>query len=648
MGVPKLLTTLAPFGDRKPLDNGKVIIDGPALAYHIVGLCMADPVMAAGRRHPLEQSTYAQLGEAATAWLDTLCSRHNITVLAIYFDGYLPVAKRPVRLERSYRTSAQLKDAFSFYQRDNLPGFDAKGPRTGSLLPAPAFAVPAVLDALRASATHYKTVTHVVPGEADAFCAWHARNIEVGTVLTSDSDLLVQDLGPDGEVVLMRDIDLPRGGGDEAGAGSAATKTTTTTTKRPLIVLAYRMAAICQRLGLPAPVYEHDYLANNKAMCQQLMKSGKGLYGFAFELLMDPCLSTSELVGRAKQGLAMAQHPDEYAEFVDQYTFPEALNMAVQQYNAGGLDPRVAEVVFQSVLLGGDSQGYRGDALLKPADLPMLFFAPPLVDDCMQANAWEISAPIRVLAFSLLRRLPTAANMGDTWIREYARMASMASRGTALELLPAEGRRRVKALDNFISLLTRIQAFVPASAENSSELQWVTLASYYDIEWSKEHAKPSACLDVLQKETPSSGVLEQVTWTGMHWLAQIQGTLYSLRILQQIVAFVKYQQSERAGDDKQLWLRIEALEGMLSTLTPLAKYPTLRTLRDLPARLKTANALEVLVALAELPASISFKPPSGSKTSKNRNRNKKRKRTGHAPVRVRTMTNPFTVLDGAD
>ena len=52
-----------------------MIIDGPALAYCAVGLCMADPVMAAGRNHPLDQPSYGQLGEAAIGWLDELRSR---------------------------------------------------------------------------------------------------------------------------------------------------------------------------------------------------------------------------------------------------------------------------------------------------------------------------------------------------------------------------------------------------------------------------------------------------------------------------------------------------------------------------------------------------------------------------------------------
>lgn len=376
------------------------------------------------------------------------------------------------------------------------------------------------------------------------------------------------------------------------------------------------------------------------------MKSGKGLYGFAFELSMDPHLGTSELVDRAKQGLAMAKYPQEYAEFVEQYAFPNRLVTAVRHYNASVLDPRMAEVAFQSVITSSPD----GKDILRK-NLPILTFAPPLLDSCTRANAWEASAPIRVCAFSLLRVLPAARCMGDS-VREYTRMASMASRGTELKLLPVAGL--LGALDAILALVQRIRDVVPASADNNPELQWITLASYYDIQWSKENLKESACLEALRQETPNSGVLEQVTWTAMHWLAQIQGTLYSLRVLQQLATFVRSEGDDDADkemhralhDETSLSSRLQALEDVLATLTPLAAYPTLRTLRDLPARLKTAGALALLAELTELSEPIMFKPAPGSK--KNKNRNRKRKRTDQAPVRVQAMTNPFAVLDGAE
>ena len=550
----------------------------------------------------------------------------------------MPEAKRPVRLERSYRTSAQLRDVFAFYQRDNLPGFDVKGPRTGSLLPAPAFAVPAVLDALRASPI-YGPLTTVVPGEADTFCAEHARTHGGGTVITSDSDLLVQDLGADGAVVLFRDIDLPRGetavGAAGAGAGAGAAK--------PLVATTYRLATICRRLGL-----------------SQVESSGddahKGMHGFAFELSMDPHLIARELVERTKQGAAVAKAPREYAEFAEQYVYPSQLVAAVKPYDLTALDPRVSELVLQCLYPREDDNNNNNNKnnninnnkpsthLQEPG--PILAFAPPLLDSCTRANAWEASAPIRACAFSLLRMVISTRQMGGG-VREYSRMASMASRGSELDMLPLG--ELGAAVDELLTLLKRIREAVVTDVE----LQWVTLASYQDMQWSQANTKESVFLEVLRQETPGSGIMERVTWNAVHWLAQIQATMYSMRILQQIAVFVQRQittaaAGNAAGGGEALLTKLAALVTALSTVTALPDYPTLRTLRDLPARLKAAGALRLLGELAGLAEPIAFKTSSKKNKNKNKSKNKKRKRTDQVPPRVQTTTNPFALLDSAE
>lgn len=77
MGVPKLLATLTPYGDRRPLEAEQVVIDGPALAYHAASLCQANPQPATGLGHSFDQTTSSQLGQVALAWLDELRGRGN-------------------------------------------------------------------------------------------------------------------------------------------------------------------------------------------------------------------------------------------------------------------------------------------------------------------------------------------------------------------------------------------------------------------------------------------------------------------------------------------------------------------------------------------------------------------------------------------
>src|SRR5262249_10214004 len=122
---------------------------------------------------------------------------------AIYFDGALPPEKLPTRMER---TATNTLNARQFYQgnprgcpadtffssREAAVLFNVQQGR-GRELPYNPFTVPTVIDAIRRS-PRWANITHIVPGEADAFCAAAAAEAP-RTVLTTDSDLLVYDLG---------------------------------------------------------------------------------------------------------------------------------------------------------------------------------------------------------------------------------------------------------------------------------------------------------------------------------------------------------------------------------------------------------------------------------------------------------------------
>lgn len=63
MGIPRLIVTLEPYVVHGVLENQHVVIDGPALAYHILYIC---------NRHGIPQPSYKLLGETAIAWFDEL------------------------------------------------------------------------------------------------------------------------------------------------------------------------------------------------------------------------------------------------------------------------------------------------------------------------------------------------------------------------------------------------------------------------------------------------------------------------------------------------------------------------------------------------------------------------------------------------
>ena len=79
----------------------------------------------------------------------------------------------------------------------------ASGRLLGHNLPIPPFLVPTALDHL--NKCKYGSLTEVVPGEADPYCAHLARE-KGAIILTNDSDLVVYDLGIEGAVAFFHGI----------------------------------------------------------------------------------------------------------------------------------------------------------------------------------------------------------------------------------------------------------------------------------------------------------------------------------------------------------------------------------------------------------------------------------------------------------
>lgn len=63
MGIPHLISTLEPFAARGSLKGQDVVIDGPALAYHVLYIC---------RRNGIGQPSYDLIGRTTLSWLDKL------------------------------------------------------------------------------------------------------------------------------------------------------------------------------------------------------------------------------------------------------------------------------------------------------------------------------------------------------------------------------------------------------------------------------------------------------------------------------------------------------------------------------------------------------------------------------------------------
>ncbi|KAL8938978.1 MAG: hypothetical protein Q9216_003604 [Gyalolechia sp. 2 TL-2023] len=301
MGIPRLAGHLQPFAVSATLGSdpnsiaasdtpetrhfsSNVVIDGPGLAYHVYYKSLA------GQSSTLNaydaRPSYRDIGEAFLVYLQEM-EAHGLVITHIFFDGALPLHKRPVRISRLESSLKDLTKLHGQYpkgfpttsllphssQQQHSSGNNPRSlftPTTNPLtpfhrlLPAPPFLVPAVLDALATS--KYASVASIVPGEADPYCALAARDEGGGVILTSDSDLLVYDTGIHGSsVVFFNSIEL------------FASETKAGHPNSVLRANIFHPPSISKRLNLP------------------------GLQRLAYEIKSDPSIGLSEALSRARR-----------------------------------------------------------------------------------------------------------------------------------------------------------------------------------------------------------------------------------------------------------------------------------------------------------------------------------------------------------
>ncbi|KJZ79435.1 hypothetical protein HIM_00904 [Hirsutella minnesotensis 3608] len=518
MGIPHLTATLQPYADHRVVQDEAVVIDGPALAYHVLHICRVN-----GRIHP----SYRLVGQSTVAWLDELAKR-RVVVNAIFFDGHLPESKLAVRMERMMRNTAQIARLYANNPRGCPRSYMANQYLKGSLdlfkvgvpetRPAadPSFFVPAVIEALRLH-PKYQDLVSVVPGEADAFCAGHASK-HGGLVLTSDSDLLVHDLGP-GEVAFFRDIhrDLDS----------------------KIVAACFAPRQICQRIGLSL----------DADLCR-----------FAYEQRRAPHAALSQMVR------ACSKPPSELSEFdsfCEEYrhqgggTSPSLGSLPCSQLEA--LDPRISEVVVQLLSLASMENSQRNDCKM---------FLPILLEDCDRGTAWEPSTPLRQLAYSLLGMRFSSHEIP---VLEYRRVQSTGQKGRRIEALSAAEVESV--IDGILRIMNRVKLLTRARAN----LYWPLVALVLNISECQRQGKQSHVWSVLaQHHRPSLTQGSNIYWDIVHFYAHLQASMYSIRILCQVrplhnEAGVK---ASRPYNTEDLWRET-------ADFPLLAEFPNLEAVVDL-------------------------------------------------------------------
>ncbi|KAL7951123.1 XPG domain-containing domain-containing protein [Trichoderma barbatum] len=532
MGIPHLITTLENYASHEILQRQAVVIDGPALAYHILHLC---------RFQGASQPSYGLLSRLVIEWLDRL-EDQQVTIRAIYFDGYLPESKQPVRMERVMKVTSRLN---LFYSSNSMScprkhvaptnEIHLDTPRTGRFADKtsldPSFLVPAIIDAIRGS-PRYREKCFIIPGEADAYCALDIAR-HGGTILTSDSDLLAHDLG-DGKVVFFRDIH------ENASSMLACTM--------------YAPREIYTKLGLPKSI----------EACR-----------LGYERLRSPNATLPMLLKACSTPTADAL---DYDTFRQQYVrhekapVPHLIGGSLLPLNA--LDPRVSELLLQ-IGQGPKIKTARGKAKI---------FLPSLFENPNKGTSWDASAHVRRLAYTAAcQYLECRCSLS---IEEYRRVQNIDQKGREISLL--SGDEANSAAGELLELLKRVREITIAQQH-----QWVTLCVILDAIECNQQGKNSHTLITLQRtggNLAASG--DKFSWDMVHFSAHIQAGLYSLRILSQVLSAIIIE--NRSTDE--LTLNLIQIRGLLSELPPLPDFPDVCVLSDF---LKASKELQILHILSE-------------------------------------------------
>ncbi|KAL7821106.1 XPG domain-containing domain-containing protein [Trichoderma gracile] len=532
MGIPHLITTLESYASHEILQHQDVVIDGPALAYHVLHLCRAQGA---------SQPSYSLLSQLVIEWLDRL-EDQQVAIRAIYFDGYLPMDKYPVRMERVRKTTSRLSLLYSSFpmgcpRRLVVPADDLSDdpPRLGhsadKVSQDPSFVVPAIIDALRGN-PRYRGKCFMKPGEADAYCASDVVK-HGGTILTGDSDLLAHELGS-GKVIFFRDIH------ENASSKLACT--------------IYAPRAIYTKLGLPKSV----------EACR-----------LGYERLNSPHATLPMLLKACSKPISDSVG---YDLFRQQYVSHE--EASIPRLIGGGLlplsdlDPRVSELLLQ---IGDASTTEKAK-----------MFLPSLIENPNKGTSWDASANIRRLAYTVASRYLTRHRTSS--VEEYRRVQHIDQKGRDIPLL-SSAEANEAALE-LLDLIKRVrQTGIP------QQHRWTLLCVILDITECVQQGKNSHALTTLQqKGRLPTAAGHKIPWDTIHFSAHIQAGLYSLRILSQVLTSTMAQNTST----DELALTLIQIRKLLSELPPLTEFPDVCILSDFLAASKELQILAIVSEFIEI------------------------------------------------
>ncbi|KAI6797714.1 hypothetical protein KC361_g3750 [Hortaea werneckii] len=613
MGIPRLLTRLkdagvAPFkelGRSGQAPHTIAIIDGPSFAHYVLYTLQ----IRLQTRNGLDPHiTYAQCAAEAVRLLRML-EEHGFKIGEIFFDGALPASKRDVRLQRLAAYAAKLTLYKRIYDDKlliagaqdvwNIPELR----RARNELAPPPFLVSAVLEGLLETTCDFREKVFVVPDEADRFCvaaAWASLSTsqdDMGVaIMANDSDLFVFDAGERTRVIPLNDLAVHEQDNATSLSGSEVWP-----------------AQLAKSLELP------------------------NLIELAYLMEQHSTLSMRECRARVNTGKKLSN--DEFTAFAAQYQLTDQPHILEKLHRNNdervlfaSLDARIAELVQQVVSLREDNS---------PSADEVDMFLPFLFEDPAKASAWRIGSGVRKLSYEVLLY---AAGRKSITVMEYKRAAEHVSATRLQDWEPETLSTRL------IECGAAIRGYRDAScgqerSDRSGESHWLTvIAHMLMLEFVQEGWSFPAPRDLV-------GVLlgkPCKSWIVLHLSAQYQAMFYSLRMLNQILAYI---QKAFCDGREEKGFR----QGVFESMDQLADMPKIEVL--LEPSLTTRESEDRWLGVVESMLSAldsDWRPPEEQEKKPNRKKRRRKeidrkdkRATGERQSKEHKSraTNPFAALE---
>ncbi|KAL8929030.1 MAG: hypothetical protein Q9208_001473 [Pyrenodesmia sp. 3 TL-2023] len=563
MGIPRLAGHLQAYASTSILGSGAIdssdraidtstclspiIIDGPGLAYQIYHRLLAHHAKSLKGLDAI--ASYSQIGAAAIAYLDCLgthgCHMYSIHPLwreglievhssHIYFDGLLPFHKRNIRQARLETSLRNLVKAHDLYPSGFLcsqlasslsqPLIETIG--SSSFKHALLFYPQAPLPP---SHRNLPAPPFLVPAVLDALA--QSPYAIVTEVVPGEADTYCALAAHQtGGTILTNDSDLLVY--DTGPYGSVAffkdiDLRYDSVGDSVLQATTFHPSAIAKRLHLP------------------------NLHRLAYEIKTDPTISFAEALRRCR---TPSKSNASFNAFLEEYTLHPSQSINPRDPNPKPqlLDPRLSELILQ---------------LSSPSPPPYIqIYLPILLEDSTRTSAWDPSSSIRrstysILASHLLPSSPENKPVSEISRRGYRILSTI----IPLTSAPPDA-------GSWPDLLEKMRDRFP---ELPYWLHYRVFALSYIYQWhiNKDKNPPPRASIVHAL----SGEAEQrLKWEGIHLGAQVQGLLYSLRMLKQSV--VHLADIGAIGGDGQ----IARLESLLDDLPDMgALCPSRGEVREL-------------------------------------------------------------------